>query len=270
MSIQGKNALVTGGGSGIGFSFAQLLYARGCNVCLIGRSRDKLQHASQRLRQSALPAASEAPRILTLALDLAHPDSPEEVFRYCRREAYEVDILINNAGVGAYGMHARLAPQESERMLALNVCALASLCRLFGAEMAPRGAGHILNVASTAAFQPLPRLAAYAASKSFVLNFSEAFAMEMEDFGVTVTCLSPGQTESGFFARAGIDDSKTGFFDRRKHMDADTVAAVGLKAMFENRLSVVPGLRNRLLAFSSRLAPRTWVARMAKGATANS
>jgi uncharacterized protein len=176
----------------------------------------------------------------------------------------EVDVLINNAGFGVYGEHVELEAARVARMLQLNVTTLTELCLAYGQGMKARGRGRILNVASTAAYQPTPFFAAYGASKAFVLNFSEALAKELEDHGVTVTCLSPGPTDTAFFGDLERRGLRNVHFEPAARDSAAVVAKIGLEALFQGRLSRIVGTKNYWQAWSARLAPRSVVASIAK------
>jgi short-subunit dehydrogenase len=254
-------ALITGASSGIGRELARLLAARKHPLVLVGRNHARLEEVAAELRaQNGVP-------VWTLALDLARPGAAAEVFAFTRDNGIEVDLLANNAGVGLYGEHANITLSRIDEMLQLNIGALCDLSQLYGTEMKRRRSGRILNVASTAAYQPTPFFAAYGASKAFVLNFSEALAMELGDHGVTVSCLSPGPTDTGFFGQIDAEVANAGakvdHFARRD--DARRVAELGLDMLMNGQLSKIVGTKNYWRAFASRLAPRACVARFAKG-----
>jgi len=251
-------SIVTGASSGIGLEMAKQL-AESHHLILVSRDEGKL-------RQAAAAIGDVHPHAVVHAFvaDLSAPEAPERVLEFTRELGVQVDVLINNAGFGLYGEHLGLDPERLDAMLQLNIHALCKLCLLFGQQMKARGGGRILNVASTAAYQPTPFFAAYGASKAFVLNFSEALAKELEDFGVTVSCLSPGPTDTAFFGeidRHGVD---AGHFDKRSRHTAMRVASVGIDALFHGRLSKIVGLKNFWRAWSLRLAPRGLVASYSK------
>lgn len=253
-----KTALITGASGGIGLEMARNLAARGFDLVLVSRNEQKLEQLAAQLRREP------GRRVETLAVDLAEPGSARHVFEKTQARDLPIDALINNAGVGHFGEHLSLDLDASRSMLQLNVLSLCDLCQLYGQEMRRRGHGRILNVASTAAYQPTPFFAAYGASKSFVLNFSEALAKELEGTGVTVSCLSPGPTDTGFFA--GLDERgvHNGHFDKRGRHDARAVAAIGIELMLSGKLSRIVGTLNTLRALSGRLAPRSVVATVSK------
>lgn len=252
-------ALVTGASGGIGFEIAKQLREQGYRLLLVSSDADKLAKAT-----TALQRAPGAGSIHSAPLDLAKPGAARAVQDFTASVGAQVDLLVNNAGFGAYGEHVELESERLTRMLQLNVTTLAELCLAYGQEMKQRGRGRILNVASTAAYQPTPFFAAYGASKSFVLNFSEALAKELEDHGVTVTCLSPGPTDTAFFGdleRRGLHNVN---FEPAARESAALVAKVGLEALFNGRLSRIVGTKNYWRAWSARFAPRSVVASVAK------
>jgi short-subunit dehydrogenase len=174
-----------------------------------------------------------------------------------QREGIAVDILVNNAGYGKLGEFSEVPVEESLGQIQVNVTALTHLTRLFLGPMLERGSGRIMNVASTAGFQPGPRMAVYYATKAYVISFSEALANELSGKGVTVTCLCPGATETGFARRAGNDRSR--LFKQIGPMDAKTVALKGYRGLMAGKTLVIPGLRNWLLVELLRISPRKLV-----------
>lgn len=249
-------ALVTGASSGIGLEMARLLAARKTEVILVSRRADELEKVAQALR-SRYGAA-----VHVLAADLARADAAEAIHREVRERGLTVDWLINNAGVGIYGEHLDLAVGDLQRMLQLNILTLVELCQRFGNEMRARRSGRILNIASTAGYQPAPYYAAYGASKAFVLNFSEALAKELEDSGVTVSCLSPGTTDTGFFKEVDARGVKNAQIEKRG--TAVEVARQGVELMLAGGLSKIVGVGNYLKALSTRLGTRSMVAAASK------
>jgi len=246
-------ALITGASSGIGYELAKLFARDGYDLALVARDRQKLDALAQAMRRQHGISASVLPA------DLSLPEAPETVWRAL--EASPVDVLVNNAGFGAYGAFARTELAEQLRMIQVNATALTHLTRLFLPGMIQRGRGKILNVASTAAFQPGPLMAVYYASKAYVLSFSEAVANELRGSGVSVTALCPGPTTTDFQRRAGIERTR---LMRGRIMDAETVARAGYRGLLSGRTVVVPGLRNRLLSVAVRLPPRDAVTQMVR------
>lgn len=258
MSVRNDMALLTGASSGIGLEMAELLAGRRIDLVLVARSADKLEGLAGRLRKK------HGVTVHVVSVDLSEPDGAQRVFDFTRTQGIDIDILVNNAGVGVFGEHTSLDREKLDRMLQLNTTAVCDLCHLFGAGMRQRKTGRILNVASTAAYQPVPFFAAYGASKAFVLNFSEALAKEMEDHGVTVSCLSPGPTDTGFFSEIDQNGIRNSQFDKAGRAGARAVAEIGIEMMFKGQLSRIVGTTNKLVASFSRLAPRPLVANIAK------
>ena len=259
LRLEGKNILVTGASSGIGREMAFLLAAEGHPLVLVGRNEARLEEVAEAVRTEL------GVGVHTIAADLGQPNAAQELFDRTKALGIEVQLLVNNAGVGLYGEHAKLSASRVTQMLQLNVATLTELCLLYGAEMKERRSGRILNVSSTAAYQPTPFFAAYGASKTFVLNFSEALAMELSDYGVTVSCLSPGPTDTGFFGEMdaqGVDNAHFAKSDRHQPRE---VAEIGVAMMKRGELSRIVGAKNFIRAWSSRIVTRAMVARIAKG-----
>ena len=244
--------LVTGASGGIGEQFARLFAAHHHDLILVARIEDKLQSLSAEL------ARAHGIQSRSLAADLADPAAPPRLFEALQGVA--IDALVNNAGFGARGAFAEIGYQVEARMIQVNVAALAHLTRLFLPGMLARRAGKILNVASTAAYVPGPFMAVYYASKAFVLSFSEAVAEEVQGSGVTVTALIPGPTETNFAATAGNQDSR--LFRTAAVMSAAAVARVGFDGLMAGKRVAIAGVGNRLTVFSTRLAPRTMLAKI--------
>ena len=249
-------ALVTGASGGIGLELARLFAADGHDLVLVARSRDKLAGLAEELGRAHNVGARSLPA------DLARPEAPREIFDQLKSEGVAVDALVNNAGVGSYGLFAETDLRSELDLLQINVVALTHLTKLFLPAMIARRRGHVLNVASTAAFQPGPLMAVYYASKAYVLSLSEALSNETAGTGVTVTVLCPGPTGTGFVAAAGMEESK--LFDRGA-MTARAVAEAGYRGMLGGKTIVIPGFRNRLLASSYRLAPRGLITKVVRG-----
>jgi short-subunit dehydrogenase len=243
-------ALITGASGGIGYELAKLFARDHQSLVLVARNGDKLAQVAEELKASGV-------WVKTVALDLTEPPATKFLFDQLQREGIAVDILVNNAGFGAYGEFAHMAESEILGQISLNVTALTDLTRLFLPPMLSRGSGRIMNVASTAGFQPGPLMAVYYATKAYVISFSEAIANEVRNSGVTVTCFCPGATETGFAKRAGNDTSRV--FKRFGAMNADKVAMHGYRALMDGRSLAISGAQNWLLAQSTRFAPRKMV-----------
>ncbi|MBU7586033.1 MAG: SDR family oxidoreductase [Nostoc sp. TH1S01] len=251
-----KTALITGASGGIGYEFVKLFAQDKYNLVLVARSEQKLYQMADELKSKF------GIDVKVIAKDLANPSAPEEIFSELQQASIKVDILINNAGFASYGLFNETDLTAELQMLQVNVMCLTHLTKLFLKDMVKQGYGKILNLASTAAFQPGPLMAVYYASKAYVLSFSEAIANELEGTGVSVTALCPGPTESGFQKRAAMEDSK--LVSGQKIMDAETVAKIGYEALFDNKTVVVPGLKNKLLTETVRFTPRKLVTKIVR------
>jgi short-subunit dehydrogenase len=237
-------AVVTGASSGIGLEIARIL-AADHDVVLAARRADKLE-----------ALAAELGNARVVVVDLADPAGPRKLVA----DVPDVDVLVNNAGFGDFGPFADPSEARLEEMVELNVGALTRLTRAYLPRMLARGSGRVLNVASTASFEPGPLMAVYYATKAYVLSLSEALAEETRGSGVTVTALCPGPTASGFQAGASMEESR--LVKGRKLPTPDKVAAYGVKAMQRGDVVAVPGLGNKLLAMSVRFTPRPLVRRL--------
>lgn len=248
---QGKTVLITGASSGLGYEFAKLFAQDGYNLILVARGEKPLAQLAAELSQKFNILVKILPK------DLSRLEAPEEIFSAVKQEAIPVDILVNNAGFATYGFFAETDLTAELQMMQLNMVTLTHLTKLFLREMLQRQSGKILNVASTAAFQPGPLMAVYYATKAYVLSFSEALANEVKASGVSVTALCPGPTESGFQKRAAMEQSK--LVSGRKIMDAATVARIAYQGLINQKTLVIPGFNNQLLTFLIRFLPRNVV-----------
>lgn len=239
-------ALITGASSGIGLELASIMAKNGHNLILIARRDDVLQALKNKLESQFKI------KVVTLALDLSIPNQAKVIHQFCAEQALTVSILVNNAGYGDYGVFELGKLETYQNMLQLNILTLTDLTALFLDGMKKRQSGRILNVGSIAAFQPIPNFSVYAASKAYVMQFTEALNYELRGSGVTVTLLSPGVTETGFVARANMQNAANA---KGKLMDAKRVALQGYQAMMEGKLNVTPGWKNRLMTFGSRTMP---------------
>jgi uncharacterized protein len=242
-------ALVTGASSGIGTAFAQALRARRSKLVLVARRAQRLSELSNVL--------GGPPDVAVLPLDLSRPDAVAVLMAFLRDRNIVIDLLVNNAGVGWTGPFTQQPEETVQQILDLNVRALTGLTRALLPGMVERGRGSIVNVVSTSAFQPVPFLNVYAASKAFVLSFTEALATELKGTGVRVQALCPGLTESEFHQTSGTDKVP---FTKTKMMTAEAVVEASLRALDRGRpLRVVPGWHNRALAGVQRFLPRSLV-----------
>lgn len=242
-------ALITGASAGLGVEFARQLSSKGHRLVLAARRRDRLD---------ALVA--ELGNARAIEIDLSEPGATAALMSDLREAGDQVDLLVNNAGFGLRGPFAELDAARQREMIDLNCGALTELCRAVAPAMLERRSGAILNVASTAAFQPGPWMAVYFATKAYVLSFTEALHEELKPHGVKVSALCPGPTRTEFGAVAGIQS--LGQFDRLS-MEAGPVVRAGLEGLENNRAVVIPGTTNRIGAWSTRFAPRSFVRRVA-------
>lgn len=250
------HALITGASAGIGLELARVFARNRFDLLLVARRADALEALAGRLEGEYGIAAR------TLAADLAQPDAPQRLLDFCASEKLSVHVLVNNAGVGLGGEFGETDIERQMDIIRVNISALTHLTGLFLPQMILRRAGRILNVASTAAFQPGPLMAVYYASKSYVLSLSEALAEELRNAGVTVTALCPGPTKTEFAAVAEIESSR--LFAAGAASAAD-VAEFGYAAMMKGKRVAIPGMINKIVAQASRVAPRivtTKVSRM--------
>lgn len=246
-----STALITGASGGIGYELARLFARDRHNLVLVARTASKLtQFAAELQNQFGVP-------VKTVPLDLSAPPAPRFLFDQLHREGIAVDILVNNAAYGKHGAFSEIPVEENLGQIQLNIAALTQLTWLFLPAMLERRSGKILNVASTAGFQAGPMMAVYYATKAYVISFSEALANELKGSGVTVTCLCPGATDTGFQKRAGTESSI--LFKKLRPMDARTVALDGYRALMAGKTLRISGAHNRLVTESQRLAPRKLV-----------
>lgn len=249
-----STAIVTGASTGIGRELAVLCAQVGYDLVIIARNESQLKTLAATIRSST------GRTVQVVAKDLTNPEAPTEIHEALRD--LDVEILINNAGIGMRGHFAELDALQQMQMLQLNVNALTHLTRLFLPALIGRGKGRIMNVASTAAFQAGPLMAVYYASKAYVLSLSEALHNECRGKGVTVTALCPGATATEFQKRA--DMTRTRLFNSGNTMSPDKVAKLGFDAMMRGEPLCITGFLNQLFAFSTRLAPRQLAAAIAR------
>jgi uncharacterized protein len=249
-------AVITGASTGLGREFARLCARDGYDVVLIARSRPQLEALAAEIQQDT----SRTARVIEK--DLSIPDAAREVFDELTSAGLNVELLINNAGFGLVGRFWELDEEQQMRMVQLNVGALTHLTRLFLPGFVQRRRGQVLNIASTAAFQPGPLMAVYYATKAYVVSFSEAMHNEVRDYGITITALCPGPTKTEFDKRAGGTNTK--LLKGRNVMDANAVAQIGLAAVRAGKQLVIAGRINAVMAFLTRFAPRQFAASMAR------
>jgi short-subunit dehydrogenase len=247
-----RTCLVTGASSGIGAEIAGLLAARGLGVTLVARSKAKLEELAGQL------ASRYGVRTEVIVADLTDEDSRSAIASGLEARSLAVNVLVNNAGFSTMGPVYRSDPTKELAMVRTDVEAVVHLCSLFLPGMVERRSGAVLNVSSTAAFQPLPGQAAYGASKAFVLSYSHALRGELRSTGVTVTTLCPGPVETGFSAAAGISDAEAAAaLPKMMWIPAVEVAKAAVSGMDANKAVVIPGAANRISAAAAWLSPRS-------------
>jgi len=242
--------LITGASGGIGYELARLFARDHHDLVLVARNGDKLLKVAGEFETHGV-------HVKTVPLDLGQPPAARFLFDQLQREGIAIENLINNAGFGAFGEFVRIPEEDILGQIQLNITALTELTRLFLPPMVARRRGRVMNVASTAGFQPGPLMAVYYATKAYVISFSEAIANELRDSGVTVTCFCPGATHTGFAERAGIQNSR--LFKQFGAMNVAGVAQDGYRALMDGRTLSISGAHNWLLAESTRFAPRKLV-----------
>lgn len=256
-----RTALVTGGSGGIGLELAKVIARNGFDIVLVARKRDTLEAAAGQL-EGQYPV-----KVHVFAADLRRAEAPEAIFDFLLNESIPIEILVNNAGFGLGGEFAETDLNRELEMIQVNIAALTHLTKLFLPSMIKRKSGRILNLASTAAFQPGPLQAVYYASKAYVLSFSEALGEELRNTGVTVTALCPGPTRTDFASTAGVGNSR--LFTLFGVADADDVAEYGFQAMMAGKRVAIPGFRNKLVAQANRFSPRALTTKVARFAQEN-
>jgi short-subunit dehydrogenase len=248
-----ETALITGASAGLGVEFARLFAADGSDLVLVARRRERLEALAGEMKQRFGVNAH------VLVSDLSKPDAPQQIVDELARLGLQVDVLVNNAGFGARGLFVDLPVERQLDIVRVNVLALTHLTRLLLPGMLGRRRGGVLNVASTAAFQPGPHVNVYYATKAYVLSFTEALAEEVRGRGVVVSCLAPGPTHTEFAEAAQMET--TAVF-RFAAVPAEPVVRAGYRGFRKGKVLVVPGLLNRVGAFSVRLTPRALVRRL--------
>ncbi|MCU0368130.1 MAG: SDR family oxidoreductase [Cyclobacteriaceae bacterium] len=248
-------ALITGASSGIGYYFAHELAKRKLNVLIIARSEDKLIKLREEISNQYTVQCHY------LLKDLSHPDAAREVYDWCATNQYKVNILINNAGYGLFGYFEKQPIAEINNMMNLNMNTLVALCHVFLPMLKENSKSYILNVASTAAYQAVPTLNTYAATKAFVLLFTRGLRHELKGTSVSVSCISPGATDTNFIQRAGLEaiKEKADKFSMR----ANEVAKIGIAQMFKGKAEIIPGLINIITSQLTQWVPKSLTERIA-------
>jgi uncharacterized protein len=253
--VSRSTALVTGASTGLGLEFARLLARDKQDLILTARNAKKLQTLAKELTQK------EGVKVTVIPSDLSRPGSAQELFQKVQKKKLNIDVLVNNAGVGVGGDFFKNDWTAESAMLQLNMISLTELTKLFLKGMVERQKGKILNIASTAAFQAGPGMALYYASKAYVVSFSEGIYEELKGTGVSVTAFCPGPTKTEFDKRAGMGSAA--LFKTPLVKEAPEVAAMGYRAMMAGKPLAFAGLANWFLSFTTRFAPRQFAAWLA-------
>ncbi len=257
LETQIKYAMVTGASKGIGKSMAVALAKRKINLLLIARSADELSTLQTEIKNQY------GVEVDILPIDLSLPDAPKEVKNWVTGKNYAVYILINNAGYGLWGKFAELGLAGQLEMCRLNMNTVTSLSHLFLPILSKEKQAYILNVSSTAAYQAVPTLAIYSATKAFVLSFTRALRFELKDSNVSVSCLSPGPVDTGFASRAGLDAFSK--MAEKFNMQPQEVAEIAIKGMFAKKSEIIPGFTNIISVYANRILPKGFIEKMAAG-----
>lgn len=252
-----ETVLITGASFGIGYELAKIFARENYNLILVARSLERLNKIREELLNPNI-------NIYTIQKDLSKPEAPRELFEELNKNEVQVDILINNAGFGLLGPFAELDLQTQLEMIQLNVSSLVHLTYLILPQMIERKSGKIMNVASTAAFQPGPNMAIYYATKAFVLSFSEALHTELKSKGITVTALCPGPTKTEFQKRARMENINLERSKLIPYMSAEKVAQIGFEGLMKGKRVVIPGFLNKAGTKLVRIFPKFLVLELLK------
>lgn len=237
--------LITGASTGIGYELAKLFAKDRHNLILVARDEGKLETAKNELSKCNV-------EVKILSLDLSKSEDIQGLFNYVEMNKLNVDILVNNAGIGTFGDFSEIEWVKEEALIDINIKVLTKLTKYFLPKIIECKNGGILNVASTAAFCSGPRMAAYYASKAYVLNLTEAIYEECKETGIKVSCLCPGPVKTGFQGKAGIKKSESA---KKYLMEPEVVAKIAYKEFNKSKLIIIPGMKNKLLVLGNKLLP---------------
>lgn len=257
-SNEAKFALVTGATSGIGYAFAGELARDGMNLAIVARNEARLREVKDHLE------AKYMIKVKTITRDLANHEAPAEIFEILKQERIILSVLVNNAGFNVHGMFESTSLEEELKMINLHIVAVTQLTKLFLKQRSRQEENLILNVSSIAGLVPGPQVSVHFATRAYILSFSLALADETRGSDVHVTCLCPGPTRSAFFDRAGMSDVRLASGKPITLMNAKDVAKIGYKALKRHKMMVVPGYRNKILAFMAAFAPRGLATRLTR------
>ena len=245
--MKNKTTLITGASAGIGYEFVKLFAKEGYDLIITARNETKLEEIANEVQNK------HNVKVKVLPKDLSKQNAGEEIFNKIKNDNINVDVLINNAGFGVFNNYWEIDSQDEQKMLQVNIMALAELTNLFAKDMMNSGGGKILNVASTAAFQPGPTMAGYYASKAFVLSYSQAVDFEMRKKGVQISTLCPGPTITEFQIRARMEEIN--LFKKGITMSAEEVAQIGYNGLMKGKSVIIAGTMNKISAMSSKITP---------------
>lgn len=251
-----NTALITGASNGIGLELAKIHASKGGDLVLVARNKAKLDELKVALENQFKVS------VYTIGKDLSAINSAQEVYEETSKQNILIDYLINNAGFGDFGMFSETNWDKELQMINLNITTLTLFTKLYLQDMVKRGSGKILNVASTASFQPGPTMAVYCATKAYVLSFTEAVSNEVSDKGITITALCPGATETGFQAAGAMEESN--LFKGKKLPSAKNVAEYGYTSMIKGKTVAIHGFMNYILSNSIRFIPRATVLKVSR------
>ena len=244
-------SLITGASGGIGAELARLFAADGFDLVLVARRKEKLDELKNELE------SAHKIRVSVFECDLSKDGAAQKVFAFTQEQNISVDVLVNNAGFGDWGLFAECNLEKQNQMIHLNILSLTELTRLFVPQMTERKSGRILNVASIASFMPGPKMSVYYASKAFVRSFTEALSVELKKSGVTVTALCPGPVATDFWETAEAGSSK--IFKSLIFADSKYIARYGYKKLMKGKVLAIPGTTIQAFAFLTKILPRSLV-----------
>ncbi|MBN1043808.1 SDR family NAD(P)-dependent oxidoreductase [Clostridium botulinum] len=243
-----KCALITGGTEGIGLELAKLFAKDNCNLIIIARNKEKLLKVKNQLESKYNITVD------ILSLDLSIHSSCDKIFDFVDKKNISVDYLINNAGIGSFGFFHKGECGFEENLININIISLTNLTKYFLEKMIEKNHGGIMNVASTASFVGGPKMAMYYSSKAYVLSLTEALHEEVKDLGIRVSCVCPGPVKTSFQSKAGIKKSEKA---KKYLMDAEKVAKIAYEGFFKGKAIIIPGHKNKLLVWGTKLIPRS-------------
>jgi uncharacterized protein len=255
MALRNKKEIITGASSGIGYELAKLFAKDECNLVIVARNNDELCSVAKNLRDIG------APQVIVIAKDLSVPGTPQEIFEQTKSLGITVDFLVNDAGVGERGLFSETDLDTDLKIIQLNIVSLVHLTKLYLRDMLPRKEGKILQLASVAAYQPTPLLSVYAATKAFVLSFTDSLINELKDTGVSVTALIPGPTDTDFFRKAHAENTKAAQNDPKNPAE---VAKIGYDALLKGEHHAVAGVGVHAQVAMSAVLPNEAVSSMAR------